>query len=579
MNAMLEAREAGAKYLSVLQPFVAQELELVLTAKESVAKLRTLIVALAIRGRLVPQAAYEENAEVLLRAIQRDRERLGSGNLRGRTNTSAAADDREGPYALPTGWRWTSLARIGVINPRVEAPDDRTASFVQMSSIPVSYLEPHAVEPRPWRAIKSGFVQFAEGDVGVAKITPCFQNGKSTVFENLSNGIGAGTTELHVVRPLGGVVPRYILMFLKSADFLLRGETLMTGSAGQKRLPRSYFENCPFPLPPLQEQRRIVARVDELMRLCDALEAKGRLEAEEHARLLTTLLRTLTDSRSPEELAENWQRVTTHFDLLLDRPDAVDALEQTIVQLAVCGLLVPQQSGDEPAGKLLARIQSMSDVRKWAPDETPAGAEFQLPKGWEWARVDALADVQGGLQKTPMRRPVKNHFPYLRVANVQRDALDLREIERFELTDDELARWRLRDGDILIIEGNGSENEIGRCAVWNGAIDPCVYQNHLIRVRCPEGGCVEFVRLFLNSPSGRAEMKRLAITTSGLFNLSVGKIRNFVVPVPPLSEQHRIVARVAQLRRLCADLRERLAASQAVQARLADALVESATAA
>ena len=111
----------------------------------------------------------------------------------------------------------------------------------------------------------------------------------------------------------------------------------MTGTAGQKRLPRAIFENRPFPLPPLTEQSRIVARVEELMRLCDALEAKGRLEAEQHARLLGALLGTLTDSATPEELAANWQRVADHFDLLLDRPEAVDALEQTILQLAVRG--------------------------------------------------------------------------------------------------------------------------------------------------------------------------------------------------------------------------------------------------
>ena len=130
-------------------------------------------------------------------------------------------------------------------------------------------------------------------------------------------------------------------------------------------------------------------------------------------------------------------------------------------------------------------------------------------------------------------------------------------------------------GDLLIVEGNGSADEIGRCAVWNGSIDPCVYQNHLIRVRCLQPQSMAFIKLFLNAPSGTDEMKRLAITTSGLYNLSVGKIRNFVVPMPSLAEQSRIVARVEALRRLCADLRQRLAAGQTTQALLAGALVEN----
>jgi type I restriction enzyme S subunit len=160
---------------------------------------------------------------------------------------------------------------------------------------------------------------------------------------------------------------------------------------------------------------------------------------------------------------------------------------------------------------------------------------------------------------------------------VQRNALDLGTLERYELSDEEVERWRLRAGDLLVVEGNGSETEIGRCAIWRGAVDPCVFQNHLIRVRPVFAAeAVEFLQLFLNSPDGVAEMKRLAITTSGLYNLSVGKIRNLAVPVPPLTEQHRIVARVEQLRRLCAELRERLQQTRATQSRLGDALVSAA---
>jgi type I restriction enzyme S subunit len=120
----------------------------------------------------------------------------------------------------------------------------------------------------------------------------------------------------------------------------------------------------PIPLPPLAEQSRIVARVEELMQLCDALEAQGQLEAEQHARLVSTLFGSLLQSDTPEALADNWQRIATHFDVLLDRPEAVDALEQTILQLAVRGLLVPQDPTDEPASALLERLRKEADVRK-----------------------------------------------------------------------------------------------------------------------------------------------------------------------------------------------------------------------
>ena len=233
------------------------------------------------------------------------------------------------------------------------------------------------------------------------------------------------------------------------------------------------------------------------------------------------------------------------------------------------------------AGKRLIAAGKIKRDKPLAPigeDEQP----FGLRKGWEWVRIDGVAEVQGGIQKTPLRRPVKNHHPYLRVANVQRDAFKLDEIERYELTDEELARWTLIENDLLIVEGNGSEDEIGRCAVWTGQIAGCVYQNHLIRVRCLDAACVQFLKLFLNSPSGTDEMKRLAITTSGLYNLSVGKIRNFAFPLPPLPEQARIVTRVEELMRVCDALEatgQRQAAHQRqlVQTLLGDLTADSHT--
>ena len=578
-------RSAAYALQTEAEPAFGASFDLLATAPQGVAKLRQLVLSFAIRGQLVPQSSGDGSASSLLKHIREERQRLESGGALKR-KSAAFVNHAEEWAELPESWAWSCLASVGVINPRNDASDDTVASFVQMSSVPVTLMESHKTERRLWCEIKSGFTHFAEGDVGVAKITPCFENGKSTVFRNLENGIGAGTTELHVVRPLASISPDYILVFLKSPEFLLPGEKGMTGSAGQKRLSRHYFETRALPLPPLAEQARIVARVEELMQLCDALEAHGRLQDEQHARLVTTLFNTLAASESAQALAENWQRIATHFDLLLDRPEAADTLEQTLLQLAVRGLLVPQDPTDEPASQLLDRIRAENDRlieaglfkrSKALPDVTADEQAFESPVGWQWARIDDYCEVQGGIQKTPLRRPVKHHFPYLRVANVQRDALDLGTLERYELSDEEVERWRLRSGDLLIVEGNGSEKEIGRCAIWRGEVDPCVFQNHLIRVRpLLVAEAVEFLQLFLNSPDGATEMKRLAITTSGLYNLSVGKIRNLAAPVPPLAEQHRILARVEQLRRLCAELRERLQQSCTTRSRLADALVAQA---
>jgi type I restriction enzyme S subunit len=239
------------------------------TRPEHIQQLRQTIINLAVRGKLVEQNPEDEPAEDLLKRIAEEKKRRFGGSDK-KTQT---IDEDQIPFAIPDNWQWTQIAQIGVINPRNDAEDSTDASFVPMPLIFAEYGRANQQEVRPWSEIKKGFTHFAEGDVGLAKITPCFENRKSTIFRNLTCGIGAGTTELHIVRPVF-VIPDYILIFLKSPYFIETGIPKMTGTAGQKRVPKDYFAFSPFPLPPLAEQHRIVAKVDELMTLCDELETR-----------------------------------------------------------------------------------------------------------------------------------------------------------------------------------------------------------------------------------------------------------------------------------------------------------------
>ena len=162
-----------------------------------------------------------------------------------------------------------------------------------MKLINADWADSHGHEIRKWADIKQGFTHFAEGDVSLAKITPCFENRKSAVMRNLSNEIGAGTTELHVIRPVF-VEPDYILIFLKSSQFVEAGIPMMTGTAGQKRVPTEYFAAAPFPLPPLAEQRRIVAKVDQLMALVDQLETQLATSRATAAKLMDAVVTELS---------------------------------------------------------------------------------------------------------------------------------------------------------------------------------------------------------------------------------------------------------------------------------------------
>ena len=167
-----------------------------------------------------------------------------------------------------------------------------------------------------------------------------------------------------------------------------------------------------------------------------------------------------------------------------------------------------------------------------------------LPEGWTWARLEQLGVTYGGLTKNPKRAKLTKQLPYLRVANVYANELRLDDIEYIGVADAELDKLLVRAGDLLIVEGNGSKDQIGRLAIWDGSIDSCVHQNHLIKVRPVEARMPKWILHWLQSPGGRQFVEIVASSTSGLFTLSVNKVGNLVVPLPPLAEQTRIVAEV-----------------------------------
>ena len=366
------------------------------------------------------------------------------------------------------------------------------------------------------------------------------------------------------------VHPRYLYEYLS----IFKDELLVARMSGTANVSLTVgsLEDVPVPLITFDAQTKL----ERLMSLCDSLEAKGQLEAAQHAQLASTLLGTLTASTTPEELAAHWQRVAQHFDLLLDRPEAIDALEQTLLQLAVRGLLVPQDPTDEPASALLQKIRTEKDrliatgqikQGKPLPPITDEEKPFELPVGWEWARLGEVADNRLGKMLDKAKNTGKR-YPYLRNTNVQWRHIELDDIKEISLEAGELEEFRLLPGDLLICEGGYP----GRCAIWNEPDLEMYFQKALHRVRPRGGVAVELIAISLESDSKSGNLEQHF--TGATIKHFVGQaLDRYVIPLPPLPEQSRIVARVTTLRRLCADLRQRLAERQSVQARLAEALV------
>jgi type I restriction enzyme S subunit len=209
-------------------------------------------------------------------------------------------------------------------------------------------------------------------------------------------------------------------------------------------------------------------------------------------------------------------------------------------------------------------------------DEFRTQDDGQLPAGWKWATLGEIGKVSGGLTKNSKRNALKKKLPYLRVANVYANELNLDEVSEIGVEENEIQRVLLQKGDLLVVEGNGSPDQVGRVALWNGSISPCLHQNHIIKVRFEPTEIAEYVLYWLLSQGGREQINSVSSSTSGLYTLSLSKVSNLKVPLPPLEEQRQIVAEVERRLSLAAGVESTLAASLSRAGWLRQSILKSA---
>ena len=552
-------------------------------APNGVQKLRELIVQLAVQGKLVEQDPNDEPANVLLARITAQKEKLiKSGELRRRKGPKVV-EPEEWPFVLPKTWEWTRLNVLGAVNPRNAVDDDTVGSFIPMGLIPQALGEPVKQESKAWREMKKGYTHFAERDVVVAKITPCFQNGKSAVMRGLENGIGAGTTELHVFRDVThSLCPEYFLLFMKTPGFISEGEACMTGTAGQKRVPKEYFAFTPVSLPPLAEQKRIVAKVDELMAVCDQLEEQQQRKTKLRIRTGKSALNQLQQAQDVNDIKTAWTRIADNIHILFDHPETIPNLRATILQLAVRGKLVEQDPNDEPANVLLARITAQKEKliksgelrrRKGPKVVEPEEWPFVLPKTWEWTRLNVLGAVNPrnavdddtvgsfipmGLIPQALGEPVKQESKAWREMKKGYTHFAERDVVVAKITP------CFQNGKSAVMRG--LENGIGA-----GTTELHVFRD-VTHSLCPE-----YFLLFMKTPGFISEGEACMTGTAGQKRVPKEYFAFTPVSLPPLAEQHRIVAKVEELMALCDQLEGALQTADQTADRLAAAVVHQIT--
>ncbi|WP_421351390.1 restriction endonuclease subunit S [Aeromonas veronii] len=549
-------------------------------------KLRELILELAVRGKLVPQDPSDEPASVLLERIAAEKTRLVKEGKIKKPKALPEIGEEDKPFELPEGWE---CIRLGDLTSKMGSGSTPRGGQSAYVSEGIPFLRSQNVWNEGLRLddvvyidenthLKMEGTKVIPGDV-LLNITGA-SLGRTLIFPD---SIKEANVSQHVtiIRLLIDELAPFVHLGIKSplVQDLIWGRQVGMAIEGLSKRTLELFE---FPIPPLAEQQRIVAKVDELMVLCDQLEQRCESQLAAHQTLVETLLATLTDSCDADELAQNWARLSNHFDTLFTTEASIDALKQTILQLAVMGKLVPQDPSDEPASALLERIAAEKaqlvkekKIKKEKPlpaigeDEKP----FELPKGWEWCRLPDLGELARGKSKhRPRNDPklyVNGTIPLVQTGDVARaDGL----IESYTAMYNEigLAQSQLWPKGTLCITIAANIADTGILG-----FDACFPDSVVGYTPYESSLPVVYFDFFIRT--AKENLERFAPSTAQK-NINLEILSNILVPCPPTQEFIRIVRRVNDLFAICDQLKARLQTSQQTQLALAESLVEGALA-
>jgi type I restriction enzyme S subunit len=438
---------------------------------------------------------------------------------RGGVYQSTASAPVEGPWALPTGWHWEPLGNLGKwcgggtpSKARAEFWTDGTIPWVSPKDMKRALIDSSedqitadAVAGSSAKTVRAGSVLCVMRS-GILRHT--FPVAVSTVDVTLNQ-------DMRALTPRADVEPRYLFYYLQFTGNTVLQTTSKAGTTVNS-IEASRLDRHPVPITDMGRQHLIVARIDELFAEVDDGEAALARARDD----LATWRKALLKAAVTGELTADWR--------------AANRCTETGADL-LARVITDKQTGQR--SKTLRRVEAEAQV-----DDLPT-----LPAHWVWSTVGEVGHVTGGITKNAKRDALPLRVPYLRVGNVYAGRVDLARVETIGVSEGEAERSAVKAGDLLIVEGNGSIDQIGRSAVWDGQIEPCLHQNHLIKVRVAQRRIADWIQIWLQSPWGRKELEAQASSTSGLHTLSISKVARLRCPVPPLAELEASLSMVERL--------------------------------
>ncbi|EBF8130877.1 restriction endonuclease subunit S [Salmonella enterica] len=545
-------------------------------------KLRELILELAVRGKLVPQDPNDEPASELLKRIAAEKAELVKKGKIKKPKPLPEISEEEKPFELPVGWEWV---RLGEISDAVTGNAFKTSEYSDEGTfvLRVTNINPdgsiNLTDSKfiPHNIAENKYSNFSlvEGDILLVMVGGSLGKIGIVDSECLPALLNQNMWKMVNTRSIRND------FFIFGLKFINANQLNITHSTHGHLAQGDYLSKC-FPLAPKDEQTRIINKVNVLMSLCDQLEQHSLTSLDAHQQLVETLLTTLTDSQNADQLAENWSRISEHFDTLFTTEASIDALKQTILQLAVMGKLVPQDPNDEPASELLKRIaqekaQLVKDgkIKKQKPLPPISDEEkpFELPDGWEWCRISDISTV--GTGATPSRDEPKywldGEINWVTSGETSKPFI--------ETTSECVTKKAINDTNVSIyppgtliiaMYGQGkTRGQITELLIDAGTNQACA----AIQLIANEDSHRKFIKIFFEKSYD--DLRALA-SGGAQPNLNVAKISQTVIPLPPEREQARVVLTVNSLLNLCSSLKKHIQSAQQTQLHLADALTDAA---
>ncbi len=553
-------------------------------------KLRELILELAVRGKLVPQNPEDEPASVLLEKIAAEKTRLLKEKEINKQKPLLAMRDEDKPYQLPGGWEWVRLEDIADIQSgitkgrKLEGRTLTTVPYLRVANVQRGHLDLREIKEIDIPEDEKDKYRVKDRDLLIIEGGDWDKVGRTAIWFG----------ELPYVAHQNHVYKVRIFLEKQSELWLERylngpiARKYFAGSSKQTTnlasINKTQLRACPVAIPPAEEEGRIVFKVNELMALCDQLEQQQTNSIAAHQTLVEELLATLTNSTTADEVAENWARIAGHFDTLFTTDHSVDQLKQTVLQLAVMGRLVPQNPEDEPASVLLEKIaaekaQLVKDKKikkqKPLPVITDEEKPFNLPQGWVWVRLGTvLKKITDGTHHSPPNGESGDYL-YISAKNIKPTGIQLSNATYVtQVVHDEIySRCDPEFGDILYIK-DGATTGI---ATINTLEKPFSMLSSVALLKCPDEVINSFLLLSLRSPYFYKEM-RAGMTGVAITRVTLKKLNNAFIALPPKNEQLRVVSQVNELMTLCNTLKSQIHQTQTTQLQLASAMVEQAVA-